>query len=72
MFITRHDHRYKSSKKHFETDGSVIHQGCGFLAQATQKQILIEYFSICCKQFGILNVKNLFIFKCWLYYELIQ
>ena len=42
MFITRHDHYYKSSKKFFETDVSVIHQGCGFLAQATQKRILIE------------------------------
>ena len=42
MFITWHDHRYKSHKKRFETDMSVIHQGCGFSAQETQNQVLIK------------------------------
>ena len=41
MIITRHDHRYKSSKKRLETDMSVIHQGCGFSSQVTQKWIVI-------------------------------
>ena len=75
MFITRHDHRYKSNKKRFETDiMSVIHQGCGFSSQVIKKTDphCQNNFNISCKQLGIFNVKNLFIFKYLLYYELIQ
>ena len=32
----------------------------------------LNNLSIWFKQFGMFNVKNLFIFKYWLYYELIQ
>ena len=65
MFITRHDHRYKSNKNVLKLICQLFTKG----VVSHRKRLKTDPH---CKQFGIFNVKSVFIFRYWLYYELIQ